>query len=63
MNTKTKNICDMLIRKCLIMQETGDLAEGDTIPSNLRKLQRWDKKGALFVYLIMCGCHQISDRV
>lgn len=51
MNTKTKNICDMLIRKCLIMQETGDLAEGgDTIPSNLRKLQRWDKR-VLFLFI------------
>lgn len=50
MNTKTGNICDMLISKCLIVQETGDLAEGDTIPSNLRKLQRWDKR-AFFLFI------------
>lgn len=50
MNTKTKNICDTLFRKCLIIQETGDLAEGDTIPSNLRKLQRWDKR-VLFLFI------------
>lgn len=27
MKTKTRNICDMLIRKYLIMQELGVLAE------------------------------------
>lgn len=37
---KMRNVCDMLIRMYLIMQETWNLAEGDAIQSNLRKLQR-----------------------
>ena len=35
----------MLIRKYLIMQDTGILAEGDAVQSNLRRLQREDKRG------------------
>lgn len=50
MKTKTGNICDMLIRKYLIMQETGGLAEGDAVPRNLRKLQRWHR-GVLFLFI------------
>jgi hypothetical protein len=34
------NVCDMLMRKYLIMQEAGGLAEEDAIQSNLRQLQR-----------------------
>lgn len=36
MKIKTRDICDMLIRKYLIMQETGNLAEGDAIQSNFK---------------------------